>query len=95
MTTTNANPNSDSTQAQRTPLNRPASGRMLTGVAAGIARYTGTDPALVRTGLAALTVVSGVGIPIYLAGALLIPDEQTHQSAASSLLASLRSPRHA
>jgi phage shock protein PspC (stress-responsive transcriptional regulator) len=92
MTTTNENPDPSSAMPQQTPLNRPASGRMLTGVAAGIARYTGTDPALVRTGLAALTVVS---IPIYLAGALLIPDEDTNQSAASTLLNSLRSRRHA
>jgi hypothetical protein len=36
------------------------------------------------------TVASGVGIPLYLAGAMLIPQEGSEQSIAGSLLHSLR-----
>ena len=44
----------------------------------------------IRVGFAALTVASGVGIPLYLAGAMLIPQEGSEQSIAGSLLHSLR-----
>ena len=48
---------------------------MLAGVAAGIARYLGVDVTLVRIVFAVLAVVGGAGVPIYLAGWLLIPEE--------------------
>ena len=38
-----------------------------------------------------LTVFSGAGIPLYLAGLLLIPEEGSEQSIAGSLIESLRS----
>ncbi len=72
------------------PLYRPASGRMIAGVAAGIAQYLGVDVTVVRVVLAVLTVVGGAGVPVYLAGWLLIPDEGASQSIASELIASLR-----
>ena len=71
------------------PLYRPIHGRMLAGVAAGIAGYLGVDVTLVRIVLAVLTVVGGAGIPVYLAGWLLIPDEGAGQSIASDLIQSL------
>lgn len=63
---------------------------MLTGVAAGIAEQLGVDPTLVRAGFAVLTLAGGAGIPLYLAGLLLIPDEGSEQSIAASILHSLR-----
>ena len=39
--------------------------------------------------LAVLTIMGGAGLPIYLAGWLLIPDEGTDQSLASELIQSL------
>jgi phage shock protein PspC (stress-responsive transcriptional regulator) len=48
---------------------------MLAGVAAGIARYLGVDVTVVRIVFAVLAVVGGAGVPLYLAGWLLIPEE--------------------
>jgi phage shock protein PspC (stress-responsive transcriptional regulator) len=71
------------------PLYRPLHDRMLTGVASGVARYLGIDATIVRIVLAVLTVVGGVGVPIYLAGWLLIPEEGASQSIASELIQSV------
>jgi phage shock protein PspC (stress-responsive transcriptional regulator) len=71
------------------PLFRPVQDRMLAGVAAGIARYLGADVTVVRIILAVLTAMGGAGVPIYLAGWLLIPDEGAAQSIASELIQSL------
>jgi phage shock protein PspC (stress-responsive transcriptional regulator) len=62
---------------------------MLAGVASGIARYVGVDATIVRIILAVLTVVGGAGIPLYLAGWLLIPEEGASQSVASELIQSV------
>ncbi len=63
---------------------------MLAGVAAGIARYLGIDVTAVRIVLAVLAVVGGAGVPIYLAGWLLIPEEGSDQSMASAFIQSLQ-----
>lgn len=55
-------------------LVRPASGRLLAGVATGLANYLGVDPTLVRVAFVVLTLVGGVGVPLYLAGWLLMPE---------------------
>ena len=70
-------------------LCRPIDDRMLAGVASGIARYLGVDAIVVRVVLAVLVFVGGAGIPIYLAGWLLIPEEGADASIASDLLSSL------
>lgn len=70
-------------------LYRPAGDRMLAGVAAGIADYLNVDVTLVRIALVALTFVGGVGVPLYLAGWLLIPEEGADTSIAASLVSSL------
>jgi phage shock protein PspC (stress-responsive transcriptional regulator) len=72
------------------PLYRPLNGRMVAGVAAGIAQYLGVDVTVVRIVLAVLTVVGGAGVPVYVAGWLLIPDEGASQSIASQLINSLQ-----
>jgi phage shock protein PspC (stress-responsive transcriptional regulator) len=74
----------------RPPLRRAYDGRMLTGVAAGIAEYLNVDVTLVRIAFVVFTFLGGVGIPAYLAGLLLIPEEGTDVSIASSLLDSLQ-----
>lgn len=71
------------------PLRRPLADRMLAGVAAGIADYLGVDVTVVRIVFAVLTVIGGAGIPVYLAGWLLIPEEGCEQSLASDIAASL------
>jgi phage shock protein PspC (stress-responsive transcriptional regulator) len=71
-------------------LRRPFQDRMVAGVASGLARYFGVDVTIVRIAFAVLTVIGGAGIPLYLAGLLLIPDEGSDQSIASSIIESLQ-----
>ncbi len=71
------------------PLYRPFQDRMLAGVAAGIAQYAGIDATIVRIALAVLTVLGGAGVPLYIAGWLLIPEEGATQSIASDIFQSL------
>jgi len=75
---------------ERLALRRPFEDRMLTGVSAGLARYFGVDPTIVRIAFVVLTLVGGAGIPLYLAGLLLIPDEGSDQSIASSIVGSFQ-----
>ncbi len=77
-------------QTRPQPLFRPFQDRMLAGVAVGIARYLGVDVTIVRIVLAVLTVVGGVGVPLYLAGWLLIPEEGRDQSIAADFIQSLQ-----
>ena len=71
-------------------LRRPFEGRVLTGVAEGLGRYFGVDTTLVRIGFVVLTVIGGAGVPLYLAGLLLIPDEGSDQSIAASIIESFQ-----
>lgn len=106
MNATTANPaaSTDTTASNDTTANqeagplagprqlcRPVQGRMLAGVAAGIARYLDVDVTLVRIVLAVLAVLGGAGVPIYLAGWLLMPDEGAEQSIASQFAQSWQS----
>jgi phage shock protein PspC (stress-responsive transcriptional regulator) len=72
------------------PLYRPFHDRMLAGVASGVARYFDVDVTIVRIVFAVLAVMGGAGIPLYLAGWLLIPDEDAEQSIASTFIQSLQ-----
>ena len=76
---------------ERPVLRRPFQGRMLAGVAEGLGRYFGVDTTIVRIAFVVLTIVGGAGIPLYLAGLLLIPDEGSDQSIAGSIIESLQS----
>ena len=59
---------------------------MLAGVAAGAARYFDVDVVVVRVGLVALTLLGGIGVPLYLAAWLLVPDEDADESVAEHVL---------
>src|ERR1700755_2901163 len=83
----------------RTALRSPFEDRMLGGgaagggracVAAGLARYFGVDTTIVRIAFVVLTIVGDAGIPLYLAGLLLIPDDGSDQSIAGSIIESLQ-----
>jgi len=99
MNTNTVNPEDTTTESGRNT--RPAPGRvllrrsyqdrMLGGVAGGLAQYFDVDPIIVRIAFAVLTLFGGAGIPLYLAGLLLIPEEGTDQSIAGSLIESLQS----
>ena len=68
-------------------LHRAGRGRMLAGVAAGLADYFDVDPTLVRIGFVVLTLMGGLAVPLYVAGWLLIPEEGAELSMAEDLLA--------
>ena len=71
------------------PLRRPVHGRMLAGVAGGIADYFGVDATIVRIALVVATFFGGAGIAVYLAGWLLIPEEGSDQPLISDLFQSI------
>ena len=73
----------------RPPLRRAYHGRMLAGVCAGIADYLGVDVTIIRIAFVVFTFLGGAGIPAYLACLLLIPEEGTDESIASSFLDSV------
>jgi phage shock protein PspC (stress-responsive transcriptional regulator) len=66
----------------RRSLYRPVHDRMLAGVAAGIGRYLGVDTLVVRIALVVLAFIGGIGVPLYLACWLLIPEEGRESSIA-------------
>ena len=78
-------------QPRPTALRRPVQDSVVAGVAAGLARYLGVDVMIIRLAFVVLTIFGGAGIPLYLAGLLLIPEEGSDRSIASSLIESLRS----
>jgi phage shock protein PspC (stress-responsive transcriptional regulator) len=73
--------------AEEQRLHRGDRGRMLAGVAVGLADYFDVDPTIVRVGFVALAFLGGLAVPLYLAGWLLIPDEDSDVSVAEELLA--------
>jgi phage shock protein PspC (stress-responsive transcriptional regulator) len=106
MNTTTVNPTSSCDRQFRAPLPHRAQvpGRAgayrspqahprprADGVAAGLAEHFGVDVTIVRVAIVVLTVVGGAGIPLYLAGLLLIPDEGSDQSIAGSFIQSRQS----
>ncbi len=67
-------------------LRRRRDGRLVAGVAAGLADYLGLDPTVVRLGLVALTLLGGAGVPVYAAAWVLVPEEGATESIAAGLL---------
>jgi phage shock protein C len=67
-------------------LHRCRDGRMVAGVAAGLADYFDIDVTLVRIGFALVALLGGLAVPLYLAGWLLIPEEGVDHSVAEDLL---------
>lgn len=68
-------------------LYRPLHDRMLAGVASGLARHLGVDVMLVRVALVVLCFVGGIGVPVYLASWLLLPEESKDGGAGHSIAA--------
>jgi len=67
-------------------LERSRSDRMLAGVGGGLARYFELNPAFFRVGFVVLTLLGGAGLLIYLAAALVIPEEGKADSIAAEAL---------
>ena len=75
----------------RRPLRRAYHGRMLGGVAAGIADYLGVDVTIVRLAFVVFTAFGGTAIVAYLACLFLVPEEDSDVSLATSLFDSVQS----
>ena len=75
-------------QSQEQPrlLRRPSGGRILGGVAAGLATYFALDVTHVRIVLVALSFLGGAAVPLYLAAWLLIPEEGSDTAIADEVL---------
>jgi phage shock protein PspC (stress-responsive transcriptional regulator) len=71
-------------------LRRSADDKVLAGVAGGIARYLGADVTLVRVIIAALALLNGVGVALYIAAWLLIPEDGSDQPVAAAWIAKRR-----
>jgi phage shock protein PspC (stress-responsive transcriptional regulator) len=67
-------------------MRRSRDDRYIAGVCGGLARYLNIDPIIVRVIMAALVVVGGVGIVIYIATWLLAPVEGSDRSMLESHL---------
>jgi phage shock protein C len=68
------------------PFRRSLDGRILGGVAAGLARYFAVDPAHIRIALVALSFLGGAGVPLYLAAWVLIPADGSGITIADEVL---------
>ena len=67
-------------------LRRPADGRILGGVAAGLATYFALNVTHVRIILVALSFLAGAAVPLYLAAWVLIPAEGSGITIADEVL---------
>ena len=75
----------DTTIDSHRDLRRLSEGRILGGVATGLARYLDIDVAMVRVGMVALCLLAGMAIPLYLAAWVLIPEEGADSTHADAL----------
>jgi phage shock protein PspC (stress-responsive transcriptional regulator) len=64
--------------------------RILGGVGSGIARHWNVDPWLPRIGFLVLAVFGGLGVLLYLAAWVLIPEEGTEESVAEGWVGGLK-----
>ena len=71
-------------------VERSRSNRKLAGVCGGLARYFEIHPAVYRVGFVVLTLLGGAGILLYLAAALVMPDEGHEDSFATAALRNRR-----
>jgi phage shock protein PspC (stress-responsive transcriptional regulator)/predicted membrane protein len=74
------------TAAPPKELHRSSDDRILAGVAGGLGRYFDLSPNFFRVGFAILTLVGGAGILLYVAAALVIPEDGREDSIAAEAL---------
>jgi phage shock protein PspC (stress-responsive transcriptional regulator) len=65
----------ESGRSRRPRLVRTRRGRLIGGVCSGLADHFGVDPILFRIAFVGLAIFSGIGIVLYLAILLLVPEE--------------------
>jgi phage shock protein C len=72
-------------------LYRSRKGQMIAGVCAGLAEHFGVDVNLVRLAFAVFTIFFGVGVLIYLAAWIILPEEGEDTSIAEGWVNKRRS----
>lgn len=65
-------------------LVRPRDDRVIAGVAAGVAHWLGVEPVIVRLAVVVLALANGVGVVLYLAAWVVLPDEGVRPSPADA-----------
>ncbi|MCP3974220.1 MAG: PspC domain-containing protein, partial [bacterium] len=70
----------------RHTLVRARQGRVIAGVAQGLAATWGTNPWLVRAGFVVTSALAGLGVVLYLLGWLLMPEEGEAESIAQRMV---------
>jgi phage shock protein PspC (stress-responsive transcriptional regulator) len=68
-------PETGTSRPARPPLRRSVRDRKVAGVAGGLAEHLNIDPLIVRIAFVASVFAGGVGVLLYLAGWVLIPEE--------------------
>jgi phage shock protein PspC (stress-responsive transcriptional regulator) len=80
------------TPPARPPWRRPRDGRVLAGVAAGLALHLGVDVTIVRVVIVVLTVITnGLGALAYLAAAIFVPEADAGELPATTADGAARS----
>jgi phage shock protein C len=67
-------------------LRRAVDGRMLGGVAAGLATHFGFEASHVRLAFVVLSILGGAGVPLYLAAWAFIPEDGSDVAIADGFL---------
>ena len=70
-------------------LVRKKEGRMLAGVAAGLAEYTGLDVTLLRVLFVVFAIFGGAGLVIYIVMWILVPEEGSDRAVANDIIDSV------
>ena len=70
-------------------LHRSRADALLGGVCAGLARFIGADPALIRLAWVLAAFLGGTGLLMYLIAWIIIPDETGHHTFMPLLLLGL------
>jgi phage shock protein PspC (stress-responsive transcriptional regulator) len=92
MDTSTAPPDDRAAPDTARRLHRSLHGRILGGVAAGLAEWLELDASVVRIGFVVLALLGGLAVPLYVAGWLLIPDEGANRSVAEEWLGHTGAP---
>jgi phage shock protein C len=72
-------------------LYRSRKGQLIAGVCAGVAEHFGVDVNLVRLAFAVFTIFFGVGVLVYLAAWVILPEEGEDTSIAENWVSNRRS----
>ena len=70
-------------------LYKSSTDRKVAGVCGGIGEYLGIDPAIVRLGFVALSLLAGGGLAVYIIAAIIMPEREARHTAAENTVNTL------